>query len=202
MVGYGNFLPVDESFRVARQMNTGLSKVGCVWNNAESNSEAYTHKAREVCRDLGITLLEANVNNSADVQEAAQSLVGRGARAIWVGGDATVLSALDSVLAVARKASIPVFSILPGKPERGTLFDVGVDFFEVGRRTGILAADVLSGADPASLPIVDVLDRVPRRLLINQQALRDLTDTWRIPDALLRQAEVVVDEQGVPKKKK
>jgi putative tryptophan/tyrosine transport system substrate-binding protein len=196
LVGQGIFLPVKDSFELARQMNPGLKKVGVVWNPSESNSLAFTTNAREVCRDLGIELLEATADNSAGVLEATQSLIGRGAQAIWAGGDVTISQALDSVIATVRKAGIPVFSITPGKPDRGTLFDVGANFYECGQLTGILAADVLKGADPASIPIKDVLQMVRRRLVVNRRALDGLKG-WSIPDDIVRRADVVVDQDGV-----
>lgn len=196
LVGQGIFLPVADSFQLARQLYPGLKSVGVVWNPAESNSRAFTAKAREACQAMGIELFEANADNSAAVLEAAQSLIGRGAEAIWIGGDVTVMAAIDSVLTAARKAGIPVFSITPGQPDRGTLFDLGINFQECGKLTGALAVQILNGADPGSLPIRDVLDLVPRRLVVNQQAFQGLKRSWRLPQEVLRRADVLVDEKG------
>ena len=44
------------------------------------------------------------------------------------------------VIATAKRMRMPVFTILPGKPDRGTLFDAGPDFYAVGRLGGVLAA--------------------------------------------------------------
>jgi hypothetical protein len=95
--------PVAEALRLAKTLFPGLKTVGVVWNSAESNSEANTLIARDVCQELGINLLEANVDNSSGVFEAASSLVARGAQALWVGGDVTVIVAIDSVVAAARR---------------------------------------------------------------------------------------------------
>jgi ABC-type uncharacterized transport system substrate-binding protein len=200
MVGQGIFLPVDECFRLARQFNPRLKNIGVVWNPSESNSLAFTQKAREACRPLDLNLLEATVDNSAAVLEATHSVIGRGAEAIWVGGDVSVSAAIDTVVAAARKAGIPVFCITPGKPDRGTLFDVGVNFYECGKLTGALAAEILGGADPASIPIRDVLELVPRRVIVNRLALAGLSPAWRIPEDVLRRADIVVDEHGVHEK--
>jgi ABC-type uncharacterized transport system substrate-binding protein len=200
LVGQGILFPVDESFRLARQMNPGLQRVGVVWNPSESNSVMFTGKARKICKTLGIDLLEATVDNSAGVLEATHAVIGRGAQAIWIGGDVTVTLATDTVVTAARKAGIPVFSIIPGKPDRGTLFDLGINFYECGRLTGELAGDILNGTDPASVPIRDVLDLVPRRLVVNRLALRGLKENWRLPDAIVHGANIVVDEQGIHEK--
>jgi len=143
LVGIGSFLPVDEAFKIARKMFPALRTVGVAWNPAEANSRAFVEKARETCQQMDIELLEANVENSNSVLEAENSLVARGAEALWIGGDVTVSVAADSVVSVGRRARIPVFSITPGKPDRGTLFDYGADFYQLGRGTGALAARML-----------------------------------------------------------
>jgi putative tryptophan/tyrosine transport system substrate-binding protein len=194
LVGIGSFLPVADAFQIAREMFPGLKRVGVAWNPAEANSRAFTEKAREACKAMGIELLEANVENSNGVLEAEESLVARGAEALWIGGDVTVSVAVDSVVSVGRKARIPVFSITPGKPDRGTLFDYGADFYQVGKQTGNLGARILRGADPTQIPITNM---VPTWFVVNRLALKGLKGTWRVPDELLRRADVVVDQEGV-----
>jgi putative ABC transport system substrate-binding protein len=197
MVGQGVLLPVGDAFDLARQAFPGLRRVGVAWNPAESNSRVFTERARAACQTLGITLLEANVDGTAGVVDALHSLVARGADAIWVGGDNTMMSAIATVVATARAARIPVFTIAPGVPDRGTLFDVGLDFHALGEVHGQLAAEVLNGADPAAIPILDVQDRVARRLVVNLRALDGLRAPWRIPDAVRARATTLVDASGV-----
>jgi ABC-type uncharacterized transport system substrate-binding protein len=194
LVGIGSFLPVVDSFQIAREMFPGLKRVGVAWNPAEANSRAFTEKAREACKTMGIELLEANVENSNGVLEAEESLVARGAEALWIGGDVTLSVAVDSVVSVGRKAHIPVFTITPGKLERGTLFDYGADFYQVGKQTGELGVRILRGEDPTKIPITNM---VPTYFVINKLALKGLKGSWHVPDELLQRANVVVDEKGV-----
>jgi ABC-type uncharacterized transport system substrate-binding protein len=197
LVGQGILFPVREVFTTARRMLPGLKTVGVAWDPAQANSRRFIEDARAVCEDMGIALLEAQVENTAGVREAVDSLIGRGVQAVWVGGDITVSNAIDTVIAACRQAGVAVFSMLPGDPKRGTVFDVGFDFYQAGLACGKLAADVLNGADPAAIPITDVGDSVRHRLLLNRKALRGLKDPWQIPDDLLGAADVVVDEEGV-----
>jgi len=189
LAGIGTFMPVSSNFQLARQMFPALKTVGVVWNPAESNSRAYTTKAREVCKALGIELLEAAVDNSSGVGEAAGSLVSRGVQALWIGGDVTVLVASDAVIAAAKKARIPVFTLTPPTADRGALFDLGANFATVGRQTGDLAVKILRGANPASFPIENL---VPERLIINKAALNGLSDPWQIPDDVIARADTVI----------
>jgi putative ABC transport system substrate-binding protein len=198
LVGIGSFLPVADSFQIARQMFPGLKRVGVAWNPAEANSRAFTEKAREACKAMDIELLEANVENSNGVREAAESLIARGAEALWIGGDVTVSVAVDSVVSIGKKARVPVFTITPGKPERGTLFDYGADFYQVGKQTGDLAVRILRGEDPTKIPITNM---IPTYFVINKRALEGLKGAWHVSDELLHRAHVVVDEQGVHRNK-
>lgn len=197
MVGQGVLLPVIDAFRIAKRMLPSLERVGIAWNPAESNSVVFTGMAREAAREVGVTLLEANVDSTSGVLDAVNSLASRGAQALFVGGDNVMMAAMDTALIATRRARIPAFSITPGPPERGTIFDVGLDFREVGRLAGALAGDILRGADPAAVPITNVVDLVPRRVIVNTVALQDLQDPWRAPDDVLQMATVVVDARGV-----
>jgi putative ABC transport system substrate-binding protein len=200
LVGQGIFFPVSEIFATARQMWPNLKTVGVAWNPAEANSRRYVEDARAMCTKLDIELLEAPVETTAGLREAIDSLISRGAQAVWVGGDITVSNAIETVITTCRQARIPVISQLPGNPQRGTLFDIGFDFYQAGWLCGELAAQILKGTDPATIPIRDAKDLVPRFLLLNRKALRGLKDPWQIPDDLLRTADIVVDEEGVPHK--
>jgi putative ABC transport system substrate-binding protein len=193
LVGIGTFLPVKPAFELAKRLNPALKTIGVVWNPGESNSEAFTKKAREACQELGLELREATIENSSGVLEAAGSLVSRGVDALWVGGDVTVMVAIDSVITAARRGGSPVFSIVPPSVERGAIFDFGANFYEVGKDVGALAAEVLRGADMTKIPIRNV---VPERILINTTAVKGLKQQWHFPNDLMAKADVIIDTTG------
>src|SRR5262245_55431173 len=197
LVGVPTPLPVAESFRLARKLFPGLQSVGVVWNPSEANSEITTMQAREICQELRINLREVNVDSSVAVAEAAAALTAQGVQAIWVGGDNTVSLALDSVVSAARKARIPVFSALPIEPNRGTLFDIGTNFYDAGRMTGKMVVEILGGVDPATIPIPD---KIPQKLVVNTQAIKRLKDPWEFPQDIIARADVIVDEFGMQRK--
>lgn len=196
LVGYGSLTPVDFTFRLLRRVNPAVRKVGVAHNPSESNSRRFMELARASCRKLGIDLLEAAVENSSGAIEAIQSTIARGAEVIFVPGDTTISSVVDSVVVAAAKAGIPVFTLVPGPPDRGTFFDVGFDFREVGLVAGRLAGDLLRGTDPAGVPIGETAKVIPPRLTVNLTAPGVDPARWRFPDDLLAQAKVVIDAGG------
>ena len=196
LVGYGSLAPVHATFRLARRLNPRLSRVGAAHNPSESNSRRFMELARASCKALGIELFEAPVENSSGVIEAVQSTIARGAEAIFVPGDTTVVSAVDSVIATAGKAGIPVFSVNPGAPDRGTLFDGGFNFREVGLVAGRLAADLLSGTDPKTVPIRETAHEIPPYLVLNLATKAAAPDRWQVSDDLKPQARYLIDHSG------
>lgn len=199
LTGMGTFQPVTEIFREAKRLNPALKTVGVVWNPAESNSEACTKKARMVCGELGITLLEASIEKSSDVKEAAASLASRGAEAFWTGGDATVNTAVDALASVAKKERIPIFSNISGHTKNGGLFDLGANYHEVGSAVGKVAVRILQGTDPAQIPVTNEL---PLRILLNYQTLNGLKDKekWQFDADIISRAEIAVgSNESAPK---
>lgn len=197
LAGIGTMQPVAEAFRLARTLFPDLKTVGVVWNPTEANSEANTRIARNICLELDVKLIEANVDKSSDVFEAANSLVARGAQALWVGGDVTVLVAIDSVLSAAKNGRIPVFTNIPSNAQRGALFDLGANYHEVGRLAGVLAGNILHGTDPATIPIKNI---VPEKLVVNKQTLHGLKDSWQLPEDVLHRADEVIGQTPINKK--
>lgn len=194
LAGFGTMQPITQAFQLAREMNPALAKVGVVWNAAEANSEAQVKVARKACADLGIELMESTVDNSSGVADAAGALVARGAEALWVGGDVTVMTAAESLISTAKKNGIPVFTVIPPNVKKGALFDLGADYPEVGRLAGNLAGEVLNGRSPASVPITNVM---PEMLAVNLQATKDLKTTWKITEEMVKRANLVIDANGV-----
>ena len=196
LVGYGSLAPVHTTFLIARRLNPLLSRVGVAHNPSESNSRRFMELARASCKTLGIELLEAPVENSSGVIEAVQSTISRGAEAIFLPGDTTVISAVDSVIATAAKSDVPVFSVNPGVPDRGTLFDVGFNFREVGLVAGRLAADLLSGTDPKTVPIRETAHEIPPYIVLNLATKAAAPDRWQAPEDLRKQARYLIDGAG------
>lgn len=197
MTGYGSMQPVESVFKMARTMRPELKTVGLVWNAAEANSLAQTKVARKVCSDLGITLLEANAENSSAALEALNSLISRGIEAVWLSGDITVSLASESIINTCKKVGIPTFSSIPPKVSKGALFDLGANYPEIGMAVGKLAADVLDGKSPADIPVENL---IPKVFYFNDTVLPSLKQKWVIPDDLRKHADgwITATETNLP----
>ncbi len=152
VTGTSDLNPVADQLELLTEIAPDAESVGIVYSSGEVNSEVQVELAKEAAADLGITIEEATVSNSAEVQQAAQSL--GDVDAIYVPTDNTVVSGIAALIQVAEQAQIPVVSGDAGPVENGAIATIGIDYTKLGYQTGEMAAKILQdGADPAEMPV-------------------------------------------------
>lgn len=189
LVGIGTFQPVEGIFRIARQMKPDLKKVGVVWAAGETCSRACVAKARIICKELGIELVEMSVESVSQVYEAALAVCSKGVEAVWIGGDNIVESAIDMYIAAATKSHIPVFSNNPKHAFKGGMANLGANYFQVGETAGDLVVNLMNGLKTSQVEIRNV---VPEKLFINDAVRKQMKDTWIIPEELRAKADSII----------
>lgn len=189
LAGIGTFQPVEKAFRIAREMKPDLKKVGVVWCIGETCSEACVKKARVICAELGIELLETSVESSSQVYEATTALTSRGVQALWIGGDNVVETAIDMYINAGFKAGIPVFNNSPYLTYRNVAFGVGANYQNVGQLAAKMACEILGGKPAADYETVNV---VPEKIYINESVVNRVKGNWSIPDTLRARADSII----------
>jgi ABC-type uncharacterized transport system substrate-binding protein len=188
LVGVGTFQPVANAIRVAREMNPQLKRLGVVWTTGEDNSLACVKVARLTCSELGIELIEANASTTLEVSEAVRSVLARRVDAIWIGGDTVAIAAMNTIVAAASSAGVPVFTNDPSDVERGAIFGLGASYIDVGRFAGTMAGKLLHGAHPNDFGVANM---VPELLRINE-SVTAAHPGWRMSDSLTKLAAASV----------
>lgn len=145
----------------------GAKNIGVIFNSGEQNSEVQVTAVKELAEKQGAKVVEATISTSAEVKQAAESLVGR-VDAIYVPTDNTVVSALESVISVANSKKIPLFVGELDSMKRGAVAASGFNYYDLGYQTGKMAAEILKGnKKPSELPV-----ELPNslKLVINKKA--------------------------------
>lgn len=153
VTGASDMIDVRADVELLRKIIPGLRRLGQVYNPGEVNSAVLTEMTKKVCAELGIELVVAAANSTAEVPLAAQSLVGR-VDAIYCTTDNTVAAALDAVVAVSKANKIPFLFADPTSLERGVLICTGFDYFDHGLLTAQIVVQVLQGTPPSAIPFV------------------------------------------------
>ncbi|MEC5424091.1 ABC transporter substrate-binding protein [Virgibacillus sp. C22-A2] len=155
------------------------STVGLIYNAGEQNSVTQIEAVQAAVEGTSLNLTERTVANSAEVQQAATTLVGE-ADVIYVVTDNTVVSALDSVVGVANEQDIPLIVGEPDSLAKGGFATYGIDYHTIGYRTGEMAAEILKGDKTTKDFPVEYPPEI--QLFINKQAAEeqgiDWNDAW------------------------
>lgn len=130
-----------------------VKSVGIVINNGEPNSVVMADTAEARLKTHGIELVRAAVANTSDVQQAAQSLVGR-VQAMYVTLDNTAVEAIDTLIQVAYDNDIPFFSSDRDTVEAGVFATVGFKYYDHGYEVGQMIVDILkNGTNPGEMTV-------------------------------------------------
>ncbi|MBS7344160.1 MAG: ABC transporter substrate-binding protein [Caryophanon sp.] len=168
---------IDKTLAFIQEL--GVKNVGMVYNAGEQNSVEQVKQVKEKAAALGLSVQEASVSTSAEVKQAAESLVGK-VEGFYIITDNTVVSALESVIDVANANKLPLVVGELDSVARGGLAAYGFEYYDIGFEAGQMAVKILKGeATPADLPA-----QYPQnlKLVINKETADtlglDIQDSW------------------------
>ncbi len=150
--GVSDLLPLEEHINMVLTYKPGIKKLGLLYNAGEANSKANLAGIKKIGARKGFEVVEATASKTADVFQAAKSLVGR-VDAVLVPTDNTIVSALESVIKVGVQNKLPIFCADVDSVKRGAIAAMGFDYYKHGYQTGAMALRILKGAKPANTPV-------------------------------------------------
>jgi len=153
VTGTTDMNPIEAQVALVREIHPQAKNLGVIYNAGEANSVVQVGILKAAAAKAGFEVKEAVTVNTAGVYQAAQSLVG-GVDAIYLPTDNTVISSQESVIKVCQDSKIPLY---PGEAEsvrKGGVASLALDYYKLGRQTGVQAARILRGeAKPADMPV-------------------------------------------------
>lgn len=149
ITGTCDALAVDAQLQMIREIMPDAKKVGIIYTTSEANSVSTVAEYKEVAANYGFEIVDVGINTIADVDLAAADLVTK-VDCITNLTDNTVVSALQTVIAKANDAGIPVFGSEVEQVKAGCVASMGLEYIELGKQTGKMAAKVLKGEANAS----------------------------------------------------
>ena len=152
VTGVSDLTPIKQHLELVKQVMPQAANIGIIYNPGESNSVSLVRLIHQHSITLGLKVVEAVSPKSSDVQTAARSLLGK-VEAIYLPTDNTVISAIEGIIKIAEQANIPVFSGDTDSVKRGAVAALGFNYYEVGRKTGVMVNNILNGASPKDIPV-------------------------------------------------
>jgi len=189
VAGTSDLTPVKEQMELLTEILPEAETVAVLYNSSESNSVFQVNLAKEAAEELGLSIIDASVSQSSEIQSVVESLVGK-VQAIYSPTDNMIASGMATVSMITQEAGIPVIVGEEGMLSNGGLATYGVNYYDLGKLTSSQAVEIIKeNRKPADMPILYLTDF---ELIINKEIADTLGIT--IPENLSERATFINQE--------
>lgn len=171
VTGSSDMNPIAAQTELLLKLVPNAKTVGTIYNSSEINSQLQIDILRKELEKHGVALAEATISSVNDIQQAAQSLVGK-VDVMYVPTDNVVASSMPTLYRVTQAAKLAVVAGEAGMVRSGATATVAVDYYNLGKIAGNMGADILEGkAKPQDMPI---RYQTEFKVVLNESVVKEL----------------------------
>lgn len=149
VTGTSDTLPVEEQLKMIREMMPDAKTIGILYTTSEANSVSAIATYESLVDKYGFTLETKGISQTSEIALATDDLLTK-VDCITNLTDNTVVASLPTILEKANEKGIPVFGSEIEQVKIGCLAAEGIDYIQLGKQTGKIAAQILKGEKKAS----------------------------------------------------
>lgn len=184
ITGVSDKLPVEAQLELIREIMPEAKVIGIPYTTSEANSVSTVEEYKAKAGEYGFEIAERGITNAADIPQAVDILLSE-ADCICNLTDNTVVNNLPVLIEKANAAGIPVFGSEEEQVGNGCVASAGIDYIELGRKAGVIAARVLKGEDISAIPYETMTES---KVTINPDAAAAIG--LELPQSVTDRAEV------------
>lgn len=185
VAGTSDAVPIDTQLLLMKALLPDVKKVGILYNTSEINSEIQVGQVKELAAGHGLEIIAAGVNNTNDISQTLQSIIGD-IDVLYALTDNVIASAMPLITTEALAKNIGVIGAEEAHVAAGALATEGINYYDLGFQTGLMAAKVLKGEDISQMPVSTLEDM---ELVINEKAVEELAIT--VPEDIKAKAKMI-----------
>ncbi|MGL4383109.1 MAG: ABC transporter substrate-binding protein [Bacilli bacterium] len=152
VTGTSDEIQVDLIIDLGLEMYPNTKTVGYLYNASEANSKSNLDKLKTYAKDHNLTIIEASISSSADINTVLEGLVNK-VDIIFTPNDNTIASAMPLVSDIALKYNKPLFVGADSMVIDGGLATVGIDYEQLGFTSAKMAIQILEGSKVSDIPV-------------------------------------------------
>ena len=149
VTGTSDTLPVEDQLKMIREMMPDAKTIGILYTTSEANSVSAIATYESLVDKYGFTLETKGISQTSEIALATDDLLTK-VDCITNLTDNTVVASLPTILEKANEKGIPVFGSEIEQVKIGCLAAEGIDYIQLGKQTGKIAAQILKGEKKAS----------------------------------------------------
>jgi ABC-type uncharacterized transport system substrate-binding protein len=153
-----------------------------------ATAEATLRDIPEAARAIGVEIQVLNASTGHEIEAAFVTLARDRADALFVAVDAFFVGRRVQFATLAARYGIPTAHAVREEVEAGGLMSYGTDIVDMYRQVGVYTGQILKGAKPADLPVIQ---STKFEFVINLQTARALG--LEVPNSLQLLADEVIE---------
>jgi ABC-type uncharacterized transport system substrate-binding protein len=171
-----------------RQMSPNISRVALLMNPTNPNVKIEEADAEAGAKKLGSETVTLHASNARELDAALEQLLSAKADAFITGTDPILLDRREQIVSFAHRHKLPGVGFVRQFAAAGALSSYGPSISWMYRQAGEYVGQVLKGANPAEMP---VLQPTQFELVINLKTAK--TYGLVIPPTVLARADEVIE---------
>ena len=188
VTGTSDLTPVAKQMELITELVPEAKTVGVIYTTSEVNSEVQVKMAEEAASNLGLQVIRVGVTTVNDIPQAVASVIDK-VDAMYAPTDNLIASSMPVLWNACLDKKVPIVAGVDTMVIDGGIATEGIDYYQLGYETGLMAAQVLEGKDPSTMPINTLQNTT---LIVNQKNAEAIG--LSIPDSILKGAEIVGGE--------
>lgn len=151
--GTSDLAPLDQQADMVTELVPDAKNVGILYCSAEPNSVYQADTVKAALEAKGLTVNVYTFSDSNDVSSVTQSACGEN-DVLYIPTDNTAASCTEAINNVALPAGVPIIAGEEGICKGCGIATLSIDYYELGYKTGEMAAQILSGdSDISQMPV-------------------------------------------------
>jgi putative ABC transport system substrate-binding protein len=137
-----------------REIAPNVSRVALLMNPTNPNVNVEQADAEAGARKMGLETVTLNARNASEIDAAFEQLLGAKADAIITGTDPILLDRREQIVSLANRHKLPAVSFVRQFAAAGGLMSYGPSISWMYRQAGEYIGQILKGANPAEMPVL------------------------------------------------
>ena len=171
ITGTSDKLPVEAQLKLITNMFPDAKNIGILYTTSEVNSVSAIEEYKSLSDTYGVNIVVQSIDQGSDMPLAVDTILPK-VDVMTNLTDNTVVANLPVLLEKANEKKIPVFGSEIEQVHKGCIAAMGLDYVELGKQTGHMAARVLKGESDILNMNYEIIENAS--LYLNEKVIENL----------------------------
>lgn len=171
VTGTSDMAPTTSQLKMFKAIDPSIKKIGILYNTSESNSEVQIEEVKNLAPAEGLEVITVGVSNVNELPQAIDSIMKK-IDALYIISDNMVASSVELVSKALIENNMVSVSAEETQVRGGILVTNGLNYYDLGKQTAVMAKEILVDKKDTSTMPVGVAEKTI--ITVNQKTLEAL----------------------------